>query len=230
MLNNELWGKRCPHPGDTKLLLSSNSFFADIKRMCQISFELMKGFTKLRKMGPCITVFGSAQLKENSRYYRLAKEFGKICAKNNIPVMTGGGPGIMKAANQGARQAGGVSLGCNIKLPKEQKPNRYLDRWIEFNYFFVRKIMLLKYSYAFVAFPGGFGTLDEVFETLTLIQTKKIKNFPIILIDKKYWKPLQNLINHLLVNKTISEEDIRLLIFTDSPTEAFDCIKMCLKN
>ena len=139
--------------------------------------------------------------------------------------MTGGGPGIMEAANRGAREAGGRSVGCNIELPKEQKPNDYLDVWVDFRYFFVRKLMLVKYSYAFVALPGGFGTIDEIFETLTLMQTRKIEDFPVVLIGESYWRPLFDLFSRsMLPLGTIDAADVDLLTLTDSPTEAVDSI------
>src|SRR5262249_35822813 len=139
---------------------------------------------------PCVTVFGSARFKENHPYYALARDVGARLAQNGFTVMTGGGPGIMEAANRGAKDVGGGSVGCNIELPKEQKPNPYLDRWITFRHFYVRKLMLVKYSYAFIALPGGFGTLDEIFEVITLIQTGKIQEFPVVLMVQSYWQPL----------------------------------------
>jgi uncharacterized protein (TIGR00730 family) len=137
-----------------------------------------------------VTVFGSARFTEEHMYYALAREIGQQLARAGFTVMTGGGPGIMEVANRGAKEAGGYSVGCNIELPQEQKPNPYLDRWVTFRHFFVRKLMLVKYSYAFIALPGGFGTLDEIFETATLIQTHKIKDFPLVLVGKDYWRPL----------------------------------------
>jgi uncharacterized protein (TIGR00730 family) len=168
-----------------------------------------------------VTVFGSARFDANHRYYHLGLELGRELAQNGFAVMTGGGPGIMEAANRGAREAGGRSLGCNITLPQEQKPNPYLDLWMEFRYFMVRKFMLAKYSFGFVALPGGFGTLDELFGVLTLIQTKKMKNFPVVLMGTEYWEPLRNLVEGRLVEaKTIDPEDTQFLFFTDSSEEA----------
>jgi len=150
---------------------------------------------------------------------------GKLLAKHGFTVLTGGGPGIMEAANRGAREAGGASIGCNIRLPLEQRPNPYLDRWTEFRYFFVRKVMLVKYSYAFVVLPGGFGTLDEIFETATLIQTGKIRRFPVVVMGREYWQPLIDFIEGTMIPRgTISPGDIKDLLVTDSPEEAVDRI------
>src|SRR3954447_10656899 len=140
----------------------------------------MRGFRLLHFVGPCATVFGSARFTEDHRYYKMARELGGRLARAGFTVMTGGGPGIMEAANRGAKEAGGYSVGCNIELPREQKPNPYLDRWVTFRDFGIRKLMLIKYSYAFIVLPGGFGTLDEFFSTATLIQTEKIEDFPLV--------------------------------------------------
>ncbi len=170
-------------------------------------------------------MFGSARFTENHPYYSLAREIGAALARAGFTVMTGGGPGIMEAANRGAKDAGGKSIGCNIQLPKEQKPNRYLDQWITFRHFFVRKVMLVKYSYAFVALPGGFGTLDEIFETATLIQTAKIREFPLVLMGKDFWRPLLDFLSNTMVKqKTIDQADVDRLIVTDSPAEAVEAI------
>src|SRR5579884_2407099 len=149
----------------------------ELRLAVEIFFEFLRGFRALHFVGPCVTVFGSARFNEGHPYYALAREAGSLLAQSGFTVMTGGGPGIMEAANRGAKDAGGFSIGCNIELSHEQKPNPYLDRWITFRHFYVRKLMLVKYSYAFIVMPGGFGTLDEVFETATLIQTQKILNF-----------------------------------------------------
>ena len=177
-------------------------------------------------MGPCITVFGSARFSETHRYYALTRELGRAIAQAEFTVMTGGGPGVMEAANRGAKDSGGVSIGCNIILPKEQTHNPYLDKWIEFRYFFVRKMMLVKYSYGFVAGPGGFGTLDELFEVATLIQTGKIKNFPVVLLGADYWSPLLLFLKEsLLGNQAIAQGDLDSLLLTDSPAEAVSFIQ-----
>jgi uncharacterized protein (TIGR00730 family) len=181
----------------------------------------MRGFRALHFVGPCVTVFGSARFKEDHRYYGLAREVGRELARAGFTVMTGGGPGIMEAANRGAQEIGGYSVGCNIELPAEQRPNQYLDRWVTFRHFFVRKVMLVKYSYAFIALPGGFGTLDEIFETVTLVQTDKIKEFPIVLVVRDFWQPLVEFLRtRLLAEKTIAPEDLERLTITDSPADA----------
>ncbi len=187
----------------------------------KVLFELLRGFRKLHFIGPCVTVFGSARFREDHRYYQLAREIGARLAGAGFTVMTGGGPGIMEAANRGAKVAGGRSVGCNIELPKEQGANPYLDVMVDFRHFFVRKVMLVKYSYAFIALPGGFGTYDEVFEAATLIQTAKIKHFPIVLIGSDYWQPLLDVMRAtLLAQGTIDPADLDILRITDSPEEA----------
>ena len=193
----------------------------ELGRAVGIFFEIMRGFRKLHFLGPCVTVFGSARFTEEHAYYVLAREVGQRLARAGFTVMTGGGPGIMEAANRGAKEAGGYSVGCNIELPQEQKPNPYLDRWVTFRHFFVRKLMLVKYSYAFIAMPGGFGTLDEIFETATLIQTHKIKDFPLVLVGKEYWQPLLDFLRGRLVEaKTIDRIDAERILVTDSAEEA----------
>jgi uncharacterized protein (TIGR00730 family) len=187
--------------------------------------EFLRGFRILHFVGPVVTVFGSARTKEDHPKYELARKVGYELASMGFSVMTGGGPGVMEAANRGAKEAGGKSIGCNIKLPMEQKPNPYLDIMITFKYFFVRKLMLLKYSYAFVVLPGGAGTMDELFETLTLIQTKKIYNFPIILLGRDYFKPLMDFLDLMVIEQTIDENDLGFLIVTDSIDEAVSYIQ-----
>lgn len=182
--------------------------------------EIIRGFRKLHFVGPCVTVFGSARFKEGHKYYEMAREVGKGISKLGFTVMTGGGPGIMEAANRGAREEGGRSVGCNIILPFEQKHNPYLDTWVNIRYFFVRKVLLSKYSYAYVVMPGGFGTLDELSEALTLVQTKKMLQFPIIVMGVEYHKNLREYFDRMLEESTISKEDMNLLIFTDSVEEA----------
>jgi uncharacterized protein (TIGR00730 family) len=167
-----------------------------------------------------VTVFGSARFTEKQPYYGLARTVGQGLARMGFTVMTGGGPGIMEAANRGARDAGGYSVGCNIELPDEQKLNPYLDRAVTFRHFFVRKVMLVKYSYAFVIMPGGLGTMDEFFEAAVLIQTRKIRSFPVVLMDRDYWRPLVALLEQMVRAGTIDQSDLRLCLFTDSAEEA----------
>ncbi len=195
-----------------------------------VMWNLLKGVRKLHFVGPCITVFGSARFKEGHPYYEMARKVGAAIAGINFTTMTGGGPGIMEAANRGAFEAGGKSVGCNIELPKEQDPNPYMQCWIMVKYFFVRKVLLLKYSYAFVVMPGGFGTMDELFETLTLIQTKTIRNFPVVLLGKEYYAPLEVLINKMLGSQTISGEDLNLLKITDDVEEGMAHIRTYLSD
>lgn len=173
-------------------------------------------------LGPSVTVFGSARFEPGNPFYEQAVEVGAALAQMGFAVMTGGGPGIMEAANKGAYEAGGLSVGCNIVLPFEQKPNPYLHEWINIPYFFVRKFVLIKYSYAFVVMPGGMGTLDELFEALTLIQTKMIKDFPVVIIGKEYHQELLHHIEVMCKNESISKEDMKLLFVTDSVQEMKD--------
>jgi uncharacterized protein (TIGR00730 family) len=171
-------------------------------------------------------VFGSARFNEPHPYYALTRALGREIACAGFTVMTGGGPGLMEAANRGAKDAGGKSIGCNITLPKEQKPNVYVDKWVEFRYFFVRKVMLAKYSYGFIAVPGGFGTLDELFEIATLIETGKMRNFPVILMGSEYWSPLlQFLRGVLLKHGAIDAGDVNRILVTDSPSDAVSHIE-----
>jgi uncharacterized protein (TIGR00730 family) len=186
--------------------------------------QFLYGFRSLHFVGPCITVFGSARFDEHHEYYAAAREFGKRIAGLGFTTMTGGGPGIMEAANRGAFENDGMSIGCNIKLPFEQKANPYLHKTVTFDHFFTRKVLLVKYSYAFIIMPGGFGTMDELFETLTLIQTKTIHHFPVVLFGKEYFQPLMDYIQLMIDNKTVSSEDIKLLLLTDDMDEAMNHI------
>ena len=187
--------------------------------------DFISGFRKFHFIGPCVTVFGSARFTESHPYYVLARQMGQEFVKLGFTVITGGGPGIMEAANRGAKEANGHSIGCNIVLPMEQSPNKYLDRWVNINYFFIRKVLLTKYSYAFVVMPGGYGTLDEFFEAITMIQTGKLFKFPIILMGKDYHAALDNHIQRMIAEKTISPEDAMLYLFTDSVDEAITHIR-----
>ena len=186
--------------------------------------DFIAGFRALHFVGPCVTVFGSARYDRSHPYYALAREVGQGLAHRGFTVMTGGGPGLMEAANRGAQEAGGRSVGCNIVLPKEQAPNAYLDRSVTCRYFFVRKVLLFKYSYAFVGLPGGLGTLDELFEALTLIQNRKIESFPVVLIGTAYWRRLEDLLHHLAAERAIDPADLQLLMVTDSVSEGLDYI------
>ena len=207
----------------TKLVSGIREEEARVARMMR---EIMRGFRELHGVERAITVFGSARFKPNSEYYRTTVAMGELLARAGYTVITGGGPGLMEAANKGAKRAGGKSLGLNIKLPFEQKPNPYVDRFIEFRYFFVRKLMLVKYSQAFVVMPGGIGTLDELFEVATLVQTGKIRDYPIILMGVDYWKPLiAQLRDLMLVGGAIDAKDLRLLTLTDSPEEAATLVR-----
>ncbi len=212
-------------PDEIQFLEGPGSRGSELARLLRILGEFLRGFRTMHFVGPCVTVFGSARFGESHPYYRLGREIGAGLARAGFTVMTGGGPGIMEAANRGAREVGGRSIGCNIKLPEEQVPNPYLDKWITFRYFFVRKVMLVKYSYAFVALPGGFGTLDEIFETATLIQTGKIHQFPLVLVGREYWRPLMDFLNDRLVAAgTIEPKDLELMLLTDSVDEVLQFI------
>ena len=193
------WGTGAGPDGLQRFLRGPQRRHLELLRAVRIFLELMRGFRALHFVGPCVTVFGSARFGDGHPYYRLGREVGELLARAGFTVMTGGGPGLMEAANRGAREAGGRSVGCNIELPREQRPNAYLDHWVTFEHFFVRKVMLVKYSHAFIALPGGFGTLDEVFETATLIQTQKIQEFPLVLIGTDFWRPLIDFLENRLV-------------------------------
>jgi uncharacterized protein (TIGR00730 family) len=202
----------------------------EFKFAVQIFFEFIKGFRALHFIGPCVTVFGSARFKENHPYYEQARKMGQKIAELGFVTMTGGGPGIMEAANRGAFENGGKSIGCNIKLPYEQFPNPYVQKSITFSFFFIRKVLLVKYSYAFVIMPGGFGTQDEFFETLTLAQTKVINNFPIVVMGKEYHEPLMHWMEHMIEAGTISLEDRDFVLFTDDCDEAIDHISKYVRE
>jgi uncharacterized protein (TIGR00730 family) len=199
---------------------------ADLESAVRIFLEFLRGFEFFGGIDrPCVTVFGSARFAPGHRYYEMARQLGSALVKAGYAVMTGGGPGIMEAANRGAKEAEGLSLGCNIILPMEQSANPYLDRFIEMDHFFVRKVMLVKYSRAFVVMPGGFGTLDEAFEVLTLIQCHKLQGFPIVAMGSEFWSQMRSFARGALVNeKTISPEDLELLHVTDSTEDAIQYI------
>ena len=193
----------------------------DLESVVTIFLEFLRGFESFDFEGPCVTGFGSSRFKEDHEYYKLARDMGAELARAGYAVMTGGGPGIMEAANRGAKEAGGISLGCNVQLPREQKPNAYLDKFIEFEHFFVRKVMLVKYSSAFVVMPGGYGTLDEAFEVATLIQTGKLERFPIIGLGGDFWMQLRTFARETMIGEgVIGAEDIAFIHPTESVAEA----------
>jgi len=225
-ITRSLWGKKSRDPHEGVFLQGPHSRWKEFQQLVRIFLETLRGFRALHFTGPCVTVFGSARFTEGHPYYHLTRQVGSKLAKVGFTVITGGGPGLMEAANRGAKEAGGRSLGCNITLPKEQKPNPYLDKWVEFRYFFIRKLMLAKYSYAFIAMPGGFGTADEFFEIATLLQTGKIEDFPLVLMGKEYWAPLLGLFKDSMLKRgAIDTLDLDLFIVTDSPEEAVSYIK-----
>jgi hypothetical protein len=193
--------------------------------LLRIVVEFIKGFRAFHFIGPCVTVFGSARYNQDHPYYKVGRELGRRIAGIGFTVMTGGGPGIMEAVNRGAMEANGRSVGCNIVLPYEQVPNPYLDKWVNIRYFFVRKVLLSKYSYSFVVLPGGYGTLDEFFEALTLIQTDSMKHFPVVLFGKEYHYHLYEHLQKLVQSGTISATDINLFLLTDSVDEAIHHIE-----
>ncbi len=210
---------------DQHALEGPHSRLVELRFLARVVTEFLRGFRTLHFVGPCVTVFGSARFSEGHEFYDLTRKVGSALVDLGFTVMTGGGPGLMEAANRGAKEAGGVSVGCNIILPMEQHPNPYLDHWINFRYFFVRKVLLFKYSYAFVAMPGGIGTVDELFEAITLIQTKKIQQFPVILMGKEYWTDIKELLDVMEKKGAIAPEDRDLMLITDSVEEAMNHIK-----
>jgi uncharacterized protein (TIGR00730 family) len=214
-----------PQRADEIFLEGPRSRFDELFTLFRVMLDFLRGFRTLHFVGPCVTVFGSARVKPDSPDYNLARQMGAAIARLGFTVMTGGGPGIMEAANRGAKEIGGRSVGCSIQLPHEQQTNAFLDRCVTMHYFFVRKALLVKYSYAFVVMPGGAGTLDELFEALTLIQTGKIKNFPIVLMGTSYWKELVDLINKMAEFGTIDRADMDLIYATDSVVEAVEHIR-----
>jgi uncharacterized protein (TIGR00730 family) len=206
--------------GDRSLLSGPNSRIHNLMTLFRVGKDLLMAFRALHFAGPCVTIFGSARTKPGSRYYEMARQMGAACARLGFTVITGGGPGIMQAGNQGAFEIGGRSIGVNIELPFEQELNPYVQRAITMRYFFTRKVVLVKYSYAFIVLPGGAGTLDEMFETMTLIQTGKLKGFPIILMGKDYWQPLVDFIYRMAEEGMISPDDPDLIFFTDDIEDA----------
>lgn len=220
------WGKGSRDQVERRFLSGPRSRRVELVEAFRIFFECVRGFRRLHFVGPCVTVFGSARFDEAHPYYALARGLGGELARAGFTVMTGGGPGIMEAANRGAKEAGGYSVGSNITLPKEQRPNAYLDRWVEFRYFFLRKLLLQKYSYAFVALPGGLGTLDEIFETAVLMQTGKMRDFPFILMGRSFWEPMLDYMRSVLLHtRTIDGVDVDRWVITDCPEEAAALIR-----
>ena len=216
-----------PAYDEREFLIGARTLENEMERLKRINNEFENGFRKLFKVGPAVTVFGSARYKEGHPFYELTREVGSELAKAGFTVLTGGGPGLMEAANRGAFEAGGKSYGLNIILPHEQKPNPYVNESIEFRYFFIRKVMLVKYSCAFIIMPGGLGTLDEMYEAATLIQCKKIGPFPLILMDKKFWKNVKELTQHQVAKGAVGKNEIGFALRIDSPEEA---VKTILKS
>ena len=236
LFNPELRVKRLHHlraqiQGEAHFLAGRNTIYKDTIRLARIAIEFIRGMRALHKIGPAITVFGSAQFKEGHQYYQLGRRVGNTLAREGYTVMTGGGPGIMEAANRGAKEVGGTSIGCNIFLPTEQSPNPYLDRSVNFYYFFVRKVMLVKYSYAFIILPGGMGTLDELSEAITLIKTGKLYDFPVILMGKEYWKGFFDWVDQVLIKTgAVSQDELNFVHLTDDPEEAIQIINQTVQG
>ena len=210
---------------EIKFLAGPQSRWREFKFTFEVFLEFIKGFRALHFSGPCVTIFGSARYKDGHPYFEKTEELAGRIAQLGFTIMTGGGPGIMEAANKGAKDVGGRSVGCNIVLPHEQQPNPYLDKWVNIKFFFVRKTLLIKYSYAFVVMPGGFGTMDEYFEALTLIQTKMIEQFPIVIFDREFHQELLKHIECMKKAGTISEDDSQYYLVTDSVDEAVTYIQ-----
>jgi uncharacterized protein (TIGR00730 family) len=220
-----------PRKADEALLRGSDDLLVDFDRGFRMFQEFVTGCRALYDIGPAVSVFGSARFDESHRYYRLARDLGRELAQRGYAVITGGGPGIMEAANRGARDGGGLSVGCTIILPHEQEPNPYLDRMVDFDYFFVRKVMLVKYSSGFVLMPGGFGTLDEIFETVTLVQTGKIRHFPIVAMGRDYWQRMLDFISETMFREgAAAEGEVGGFLVTDSVAEAVDHIERVLRG
>jgi uncharacterized protein (TIGR00730 family) len=211
--------------------LPSRDVTQDAWRVFRIMGEFVEGFDTLARLGPAVSIFGSARARAGDRYYQAAEEVGRLLAQEGFAVVTGGGPGIMEAANKGALEAGGESVGCNIELPFEQGMNAYVKTAINFRYFFVRKTMFVKYAEAFVIFPGGFGTMDELFEALTLIQTGKVRDFPVVLFGRDYWQGLLDWLKHTMASEgKIHASDLDLMVVTDSPAEACAVVVSCFEE
>lgn len=204
----------------TQALDGPKSRRSELRFILQVGWQFLKGLRTLHFVGPCVTVFGSARFREGHPYYGLARQVGRAIKELGFTVMTGGGPGLMEAANRGAYEAGGRSVGCNVRLPFEQQPNAYMQTRVTIDFFFVRKVLLLKYSYAFVVMPGGWGTMDELFETLTLVQTAVIQQFPVVLMGHDYYQPLLDFMQDMIREGTIGEKDLQYVCLTDDVAEA----------
>ncbi|HVW94513.1 MAG TPA: TIGR00730 family Rossman fold protein [Mucilaginibacter sp.] len=210
---------------EIQFLEGPRSRLKELRFAFKTMIDLIRGLRALHFIGPCITVFGSARFKKDHPYYEMTRQAGAAFARLGFTILTGGGPGLMEAANRGAKDVGGRSVGCNIQLPVEQAPNSYLDKWVYMRHFFLRKVLLVKYSFAFVVVPGGFGTLDEYFEALTLIQTHKIRNFPVIILGKDYHRELIRHIESMKKEATIGSDDTSLFLVTDDIDEAVELIR-----
>lgn len=220
------WGCAPADEREHRFLEGPQSRTFELLRALRIFREFVHGFRALHFVGPCVTVFGSARTREDDAHYASARAIGAGLAKMGFTTMTGGGPGIMEAANRGAHEIGGRSIGCNIELPHEQEPNPYVDKWITFRHFYVRKVMLVKYSHAFIALPGGFGTMDEIFETATLIQTGKIEPFPLVLVGRDFWSPLEAFLRErLLAAGNVDAADLRLIDLVDDADAALAIVR-----
>ena len=207
-----------------------NSFSEDPWRVFRIMSEFVEGFEVLSELGKAVSIFGSSRVKPNNKYYKLTEETAYLLAKEGYAIITGSGPAIMEAANKGAKRAGGRSVGLNIQIPHEQKPNKYVDTLLDFRYFFVRKVMFVKYAKAFVIMPGGYGTLDEFTEAINLIQTERIDKFPVILFGSEYWKGMLDwLRDTVLKNGSIDKEDLKIFTVVDEPKEVVEVIKKFYK-
>ena len=216
---------------DKKFFETERTLADEIRDSHKVLADLWQGVSAFEKIKNCVTIYGSARFKEGHLYYELARSIAKALAENGFSVMTGGGPGVMEAANRGAKEGGGVSLGCNIVLPFEQKLNSYVDTKVEFEFFFTRKVILRKNSVAYVLMPGGFGTMDEIFEVLTLIQTGKLPARPVVCMGKDYWKHLGTFLRETMLKvETISPEDLELALVTDDIPEAIDYIRKKISN
>lgn len=230
-LGHANWGRFAPDVAQEPFLRGPRRRLRDTWSALRIGLEFARGSRAFAGLPPAVTVFGSARFGEESPPYATARALGARLAREGFAVMTGGGPGVMEGANRGAFEASGLSVGCNITLPEEQEPNPYVEPWIEFRHFFVRKVMLVKHSYAFVAMPGGFGTLDELFEVATLVQTGKVRDFPVILMGSEYWGPLHDALREtLLAREAISEGDMQRLVLTDEIEHVVHCIRQCAER